>query len=125
MYLATEYMKMGSLMDLLQILGDKINEQQMLEMCFDAALGMAYLERSRIVHRDLNCRNLLVSTDDHGKYTVKVGDFSHAKCGEISRKFRGEFSEKAEMYSELGRQLHFEWCHDSSQSEFSENFRSE
>jgi len=80
MYLATEYMKMGSLMDLLQILGDKINEQQMLEMCFDAALGMAYLERSRIVHRDLNCRNLLVSTDDHGKYTVKVGDFSHAKC---------------------------------------------
>lgn len=80
MYLATEYMKSGSLVDLLQILGDKISEDQMVEMVLGAALGMSFLEKSNVVHRNLSCRNLLVAMDDSGHYVVKVSDFGNAKC---------------------------------------------
>lgn len=80
MYLATEYMKSGSLVDLLQILSGKISEEQMVEMSLGAALGMSYLEESNVVHRSLSCRNLLVSIDDSGHYIVKVSDFGNAKC---------------------------------------------
>jgi len=79
MYLATEYMSMGSVIELLQILGEKISEEQLVEMSLGGALGMAYLERSRIVHRDLSCRNLLVSSEN-GHYVVKVSDFGNAVC---------------------------------------------
>jgi len=80
MYLATEYMAMGSLLELLQILNDKISEEHMVDMVLGGALGMSYLERSQIVHRDLSCRNLLVSSDGNGRYIVKVSDFGNAKC---------------------------------------------
>jgi len=80
MYLATEYMHQGSLLELLQILNDKLSEEQLVDMVLGAALGMSYLERSQIVHRDLSCRNLLVSGDGNGRYVVKVSDFGNAKC---------------------------------------------
>jgi len=80
MYLATEYMKSGSLIDVLQILSKKISEEQMVEMALGAALGMSFLEKSNVVHRNLSCRNLLVAIDDSGHYIVKVSDFGNAKC---------------------------------------------
>ena len=42
-----------------------------IERCIDAAKGLRYLEKMRIVHRDISARNLLCDS----KYRVKVSDF--------------------------------------------------
>jgi len=55
------------------------SEDQMIEMALGAALGMTYLESTKIVHRDLSCRNLLVSLDARGHHLVKVSDFGMSK----------------------------------------------
>ena len=36
---------------------------------------MRHLEEYRIVHRDLACRNVLVTQDNEGMYIAKVSDF--------------------------------------------------
>jgi serine/threonine protein kinase len=36
---------------------------------------MQYLMDKGIIHRDLSLRNLLVTTDEKGRYVVKVADF--------------------------------------------------
>ncbi len=36
---------------------------------------MQYLQENHIIHRDLACRNVLVTTDSDGKYVVKISDF--------------------------------------------------
>ncbi|PRP88175.1 hypothetical protein PROFUN_03998 [Planoprotostelium fungivorum] len=77
-YIATEFMRMGSLLDLLHTT-TTFTEEQMIEMALGAALGMTYLETCKIVHRDLSCRNLLVSLDARDHHLVKVADFGMSK----------------------------------------------
>ncbi|KAH8289723.1 hypothetical protein KR054_009989 [Drosophila jambulina] len=55
---------------------------ELLAMCLDVANGCSYLEDMHFVHRDLACRNCLVteapvSTDR--RRTVKIGDFGLAR----------------------------------------------
>ncbi|XP_039152416.1 protein sevenless [Drosophila simulans] len=55
---------------------------ELLAMCIDVANGCSYLEDMHFVHRDLACRNCLVtestgSTDR--RRTVKIGDFGLAR----------------------------------------------
>ncbi|XP_072759729.1 LOW QUALITY PROTEIN: proto-oncogene tyrosine-protein kinase ROS-like [Anoplolepis gracilipes] len=49
--------------------------QDLLAMCEDVARGCCYLEDLRFVHRDLACRNCLVSARDRENRVVKIGDF--------------------------------------------------
>ena len=53
--------------------------QDLLSMCEDVARGCRYLEELHFVHRDLACRNCLVSARDRDKRVVKVGDFGLAR----------------------------------------------
>jgi serine/threonine protein kinase len=48
----------------------------------DACRGMVYLESKGIVHRDLSCRNLLVTKVDD-KYLVKISDFGLSRGVEL------------------------------------------
>jgi len=77
MYIGLEYMNMGSLYDVLQILGEKISQTNMIDMSLDIAIGMSYIEQCDIVHRDVTTRNVLVS-NHNGKYMLKVSDFGSA-----------------------------------------------
>ncbi|XP_025267247.1 protein sevenless-like [Camponotus floridanus] len=49
--------------------------QDLLAMCEDVARGCCYLEELRFVHRDLACRNCLVSSRNRENRVIKIGDF--------------------------------------------------
>ncbi|XP_051864451.1 protein sevenless [Drosophila albomicans] len=53
----------------------------LLAMCLDVANGCSYLEDMHFVHRDLACRNCLVSNGAAvgGRRIVKIGDFGLAR----------------------------------------------
>ncbi|XP_025264136.1 proto-oncogene tyrosine-protein kinase ROS-like [Camponotus floridanus] len=49
--------------------------QDLLAMCEDVARGCCYLEELRFVHRDIACRNCLVSSRNRENRIIKIGDF--------------------------------------------------
>lgn len=51
----------------------------LVSMCEDVAAGCRYLEEMHFVHRDLACRNCLVSSADPLHRVVKIGDFGLAR----------------------------------------------
>ncbi|OXU31361.1 hypothetical protein TSAR_014934 [Trichomalopsis sarcophagae] len=53
--------------------------QDLLSMCEDVARGCRYLEELHFVHRDLACRNCLVSAREREHRVVKIGDFGLAR----------------------------------------------
>ncbi|XP_043482361.1 proto-oncogene tyrosine-protein kinase ROS isoform X2 [Leptopilina heterotoma] len=53
--------------------------QDLLSICEDVARGCRYLEELHFVHRDLACRNCLVSSNDRQLRVVKIGDFGLAR----------------------------------------------
>ncbi|KAK0161869.1 hypothetical protein PV327_008274 [Microctonus hyperodae] len=53
--------------------------QDLLAMCEDVARGCRYLEGLHFVHRDLACRNCLVSARNRENRVVKIGDFGLAR----------------------------------------------
>jgi len=72
-----EYMERGSLHDVLH--GKKSLPPRMIHrIATDIALGMAYLHGEKILHRDLNCKNILID----GNFTAKVSDFGLSRMKE-------------------------------------------
>ncbi|RZF40136.1 hypothetical protein LSTR_LSTR016818 [Laodelphax striatellus] len=51
----------------------------LLSISVDVARGCRYLEEMHFVHRDLACRNCLVSSKDPSSRIVKIGDFGLAR----------------------------------------------
>lgn len=70
-YIVTEFMELGCLLNYLRQRRGQINHEMLLSMCQDVCEGMSYLEANGFIHRDLAARNCLV-TDSH---VVKVSDF--------------------------------------------------
>ncbi|XP_050056431.1 proto-oncogene tyrosine-protein kinase ROS isoform X5 [Aphis gossypii] len=50
-----------------------------IQMCIDVAEGCSYLEQMHFIHRDLACRNCLVSSSDPKERIIKIGDFGLAR----------------------------------------------
>ncbi|XP_042246848.1 tyrosine-protein kinase SRK2 [Thunnus maccoyii] len=75
-YIVTELMKHGSLLDYLQKdKGTKLRISDQIEMAAQVAAGMAYLELQNYIHRDLAARNVLVGENN----ICKVADFGLAR----------------------------------------------
>ncbi|XP_049307657.1 pneumococcal serine-rich repeat protein isoform X1 [Bactrocera dorsalis] len=77
-YIITELMKHGSLLEYLQVLAGKGRSLKMailIDMAAQIAAGMAYLEQQNYIHRDLAARNVLVGDNN----VVKIADFGLAR----------------------------------------------
>lgn len=75
-FMVTEYMANGNLVDFLRSRGrHQVEKSQLIQFAIDICEGMRYLEARNIVHRDLAARNVLL--DD--ELTAKISDFGLAK----------------------------------------------
>ncbi|XP_046696856.1 cytoplasmic tyrosine-protein kinase BMX-like isoform X2 [Silurus meridionalis] len=74
-YIVTEFMSNGCLLEYLRHHGKELQPQRLLTMCLDVCEAMAYLEEKQFIHRDLAARNCLVDQD----LSVKVSDFGMAR----------------------------------------------
>uniref|UniRef100_A0AAQ4QRG0 Tyrosine-protein kinase n=1 Tax=Gasterosteus aculeatus aculeatus TaxID=481459 RepID=A0AAQ4QRG0_GASAC len=76
LYIVTEYMAKGCLVDYLRSRGRTVlGVDALLNFALDVCEAMAYLEINNFVHRDLAARNVLVSDDN----MAKVSDFGLTK----------------------------------------------
>ncbi|CAL1262896.1 unnamed protein product, partial [Larinioides sclopetarius] len=74
-YIITELMKNGSLLEYLQGKARALKLPQLIDMAAQIASGMAYLESQNYIHRDLAARNILVGENN----IVKIADFGLAR----------------------------------------------
>ncbi|KAH6922706.1 hypothetical protein HPB50_018322 [Hyalomma asiaticum] len=80
-YIVTEYMAHGSLLEHLRGReGRGLKLPALIDMAAQIASGMAYLESKQLIHRDLAARNILVGENN----VVKVADFGLARIIEDS-----------------------------------------
>nr|AVT56263.1 sevenless [Boisea trivittata] len=78
-FIIMELMEGGDLLSYLRSNRPLMRAWDLLAMCVDVARGCCYLEEMHFVHRDLACRNCLVSSHDPATRVVKIGDFGLAR----------------------------------------------
>ena len=82
-YIITEFVKHGSLLEYLRREGRSLKLPQLIGLCTQIACGMAYLEQHSYVHCNLAARNVLMGEN----LTCKVADYAlneylYKKCAE-------------------------------------------
>jgi len=93
LYIITEFMDGGSLLDYVLNHNRELTHTDYIQIAKCIASGMTYISQSEIVHRDLSCRNCLVSASK----VVKVSDMG------LSR-------QTSTYYRTESRKMPYKWC---------------
>lgn len=72
-YIVTEYITNGCLLNYLKSHGKGLEPSQLLEMCYDVCEGMAFLERHQFIHRDLVSK--AIGSSKKGKKAIHSSRF--------------------------------------------------
>ena len=78
--LVMEFLPKGALCDRLHHEADQITVEQRVGWVRDIAIGMSYLYRKGVMHRDLKSLNILLDRDDHAKVT----DFGLSRSAKLN-----------------------------------------
>ncbi len=79
----------------------EITTANILELMFQVAQGMEYLESKNFVHRDLAARNVLLVTETF----AKISDFGMSKALGLGNEYYKVFSEYQSQYQLFEIQL--------------------
>lgn len=71
LWVIMEYMEGGSLTEVIENNGFKLNERQIATICFESLKGLQHLHKKHIIHRDIKSDNVLLDA----KGNVKITDF--------------------------------------------------
>ena len=77
-YIVTEYMNCGNLLEYVKNNGHSLKLRQKLDMAGQVAAGMAYLETQSVIHCDLAARNVLM-LEDADELVCKIANFGLAQ----------------------------------------------
>lgn len=69
-WIVMEYADVGSLQDLVQISLKPLSEDEIRGVCASALMGLAYLHKLGIIHRDVKAKNILITSEGR----VKLAD---------------------------------------------------
>lgn len=78
-YIVLEYANKGNLLDYLQNHNNELRLTDKLQIFLKICDGLKILHSKDILHRDLKCENVLLSTDDDGCIHVKLADFGASR----------------------------------------------
>lgn len=78
--IVTEYLPLGDARQLVK--SQSIPLKSKLNLLLGIAAGVCHLHREGVVHRDLACRNVMVTKNVNGEYDAKVGDFGLSRLGQ-------------------------------------------
>ena len=84
-FFVTEFMKHGNLIEYLSSDGKDTNLSQLVVLLLQVAMGMAYLEKQGIIHRNLAARNVMVGENKN----CKLADFGLAVDAHTVEDFYG------------------------------------
>ncbi len=70
--IVTEFVKLGSLWDVLRRKDIEINWPRIQSIAIDICAGLTYIHSMKMVHRDLKSQNVLIND---GSFTAKLSDF--------------------------------------------------
>ncbi|CDW76825.1 serine threonine protein kinase [Stylonychia lemnae] len=79
LYLLLEYQEGGSLLDLAKE-NVSITERDIQTIMAQVLLGLDFIHKENIVHRDIKLENILLRTKEEGVYEIRIADFGLAKA---------------------------------------------
>ncbi|XP_057296093.1 serine/threonine-protein kinase TBK1-like [Hydractinia symbiolongicarpus] len=78
-----------------------LNEHDFKDVINDVSLGMAYLQNSNIVHRDVKPGNILRARKGYGRYIYKITDFGAARELREAEQFQSVYGTEEYLHPDI------------------------